>query len=203
MIIFGTRSKILTGSGAKANCHNCGSTQTVSLVFAVKYFHIFWIPMFPYSKVGASQCSHCKQVLYNNEMPDGLKTVYEQEKSQAKTPWVYRTGLILIGLFMAFVIGVIVFGGASKADIKTPIVNDVYQVKDGNRNYALYKVIAVNGDTVTVVKHNEVARKASQLDQLMKNEADNYSKNETKFTKSELEQMISDRKLIDVEKAEK
>lgn len=104
---------------------------------------------------------------------------------------------------MAFVIGVVVFGGASKADIKTPIVNDVYQVKDGNRNYALYKVIAVNGDTVTVVKHNEVARKPSQLDQLMKNEADNYSKNETKFTKSELEQMISDRKLIDVEKAEK
>lgn len=136
-------------------------------------------------------------------MPDGLKTVYEQEKSRAKTPWVYRTGLILIGLFMAFVIGVVVFGGASKADIETPIVNDVYQVKDGNRNYALYKVIAVNGDTVTVVKHNEVARKASQLDQLMKNEADNYSKNETKFTKSELEQMISDRKLIDVEKAEK
>jgi len=136
-------------------------------------------------------------------MPDGLKTVYEQEKSQAKTPWVYRTGLILIGLFMAFVIGVVVFGGASKADIKTPVVNDVYQVKDGNRNYALYKVIVVNGDTVTVVKHNEVARKASQLDQLMKNEADNYSKNETKFTKSELEQMISDRKVIDVEKAEK
>lgn len=107
MIIFGTRTKFLNGSTATANCSHCGSTQTVRLSFALNYFHIFWIPMFPLSKTGISQCSHCKQALYANQMPDGLKAVYNEEKAKVKTPWVYRFGLILIGLFVLFVIAVI------------------------------------------------------------------------------------------------
>jgi hypothetical protein len=114
MIIFGTRSKILKGNGTRTNCSYCESTDTVSLVFVLKYFHVFWIPMFPLSKTGVSQCSHCKQVLYNNQMPDHLKAVYQQEKARAKTPWVYRLGLILIGLFFAFVVASIIFGGTGK-----------------------------------------------------------------------------------------
>ena len=110
MIIFGTRTKFLNGSTAVTNCNNCSSSQTVRLSFALNYFHIFWIPIFPLTKKGVSQCSHCKQVLYAHEMPDGLKVVYNEEKAKVKTPWGYRFGLILIGLFFLFVISAIVFG---------------------------------------------------------------------------------------------
>ena len=159
--------------------------------------------MFPLSKTGISQCNHCKQVLYYNQMPDSLKAVYQQEKAKAKTPWGYRFGLILIGLFFAFVIASVMFGGASKSDIAAAEVNDIYQVKEGSRNYALYKVIAVNGDTVTFVKNSEVATKSSQLNKLMKYAWDKYQTDSIKFTKKELEDMISNRKLIDIEKAKK
>ncbi|RZL47700.1 MAG: zinc-ribbon domain-containing protein [Pedobacter sp.] len=198
MIIFGTRSKQLKGSDVRANCNHCASTQSVSLVFILKYFHIFWIPMFPLSKTGVSQCNHCKQVLYNNEMPDSLKVVYQQEKAKAKTPWGYRFGLILIALFFVFVVIAIVFGGPSKAFIKTPQVNDVYQIKDGERNYALYKVVKVNGDSIITVKNTEVARKKNQLGKLMVDAEDNYTMAENTFSKSELQKMAGDGKLLDI-----
>ncbi|RZL29732.1 MAG: zinc-ribbon domain-containing protein [Pedobacter sp.] len=104
MIIFGTRSKVLNGSMVTANCNHCSSSQSVSISFILTYFHIFWIPMFPTSKTGVSQCSHCKQVLYANQMPAALQTVYQEEKKKVKTPWGYRFGLILIGLLALLII---------------------------------------------------------------------------------------------------
>ena len=201
MIIFGTRSKILTGNDTRTNCSYCKSIDTVSLVFVLKYFHIFWIPMFPLSKTGVSQCSHCKQVLYANEMPDALKVVYQEENKKVKTPWGYRFGLILIGLFFAFVIASIMFGGVNKEDITTAQVNDIYQIKEGARNYALYKVVKVESEMVTVVKNNEVARKSSELNKLMKDASDQYTSGEIKFSKKELEAKADNRSLIEVVRA--
>ncbi|RZJ82281.1 MAG: hypothetical protein EOO47_01170 [Flavobacterium sp.] len=112
MIIFGTRSKILNGSTVTADCNYCSSTQSLRLSFLLRYFHIFWIPMFPLSKTGVSQCSHCKQTLYANQMPSALQVVYQEEKKKVKTPLGYRFGLILIGLIVLFIIvSVIVNGG--------------------------------------------------------------------------------------------
>jgi hypothetical protein len=200
MIIFGARTKILNGSTATTNCSNCGSAQTVRLSFALRYFHIFWIPMFPISKTGISQCSHCKQVLYANEMPNDLKTVYNQEKAKAKIPWGYRFGLILIGLFFALMIFSMLFGGANKEYVKTAQINDVYQIKEGSENYTLYKVIKVEGDIITVVKNKQFASKISQLNQLVVDAKNDYTTNEMKFSKTELENMIANRSLLEIDR---
>lgn len=114
MIIFGTRSKILNGSTVTADCNHCSSTQSVRLSFVLTYFHIFWIPMFPTSKTGVSQCSHCKQTLYANQMPPALQAVYHEEKKKVKTPWGYRFGLILIGLLFLFVVVSVVINGGKR-----------------------------------------------------------------------------------------
>lgn len=198
MIIFGTRSKVLSGSTATANCDYCSSTQTVRLSFVLRYFHIFWIPMFPLSKTGVSQCSHCKQTLYANQMPNALKLVYEEEKKKVKTPWVYRFRLILIGLFFAFVIASIVFGGVNKKYLNQPMVNDIYEVKYGNRQYVLYKVIAVNGSDVVVVESVETGRKASDVSKIKKDGV--YKTSEITFTKAQLEELVKERKLRDIER---
>lgn len=198
MIIFGTRSKVLNGGVATADCDYCSSTQTVRLSFVLRYFHIFWIPMFPLSKTGVSQCSHCKQTLYANQMPDALKLVYEEEKKRVKTPWGYRFGLILIGLFFAFVIASILFGGVNKKYLSQPMVNDIYEVKYGNRQYVLYKVVAVNGSDVVVVESVETGRKASDVSKIKKDGI--YKTSEITFTKAQLEELVKERKLRDIER---
>jgi len=114
MIIFGTRSKVLNGSTATTDCNHCSSIETVRLSFVLRYFHIFWIPMFPISKTGISQCSHCKQVLYANQMPNALQAVYLEEKKKVKTPWGYRFGLILIALALLFIIVSVILNGGKR-----------------------------------------------------------------------------------------
>ncbi len=108
MIIFGTRSTVLNGSTAITDCSYCNSNQTVRFGFLLTYFHIFWIPMFPISKKGLSQCSHCKQVLYDNQMPSALQAVCIEEKKKVKTPWGYKIGLILIGIFVLLIIASVI-----------------------------------------------------------------------------------------------
>lgn len=201
MIIFGTRSKVLNGSTTTADCDYCSSTQTVRLSFVLRYFHIFWIPMFPLSKTGVSQCSHCKQTLYANQMPNTLKLVYEQEKKKVKTPWGYRFGLILIGLFFAFVIASIVFGGVNKKYLNQPMANDIYEVKYGNRQYVLYKVVKVNGSDVVVVESVETGRKASDVSKIKKDGV--YKTSEIIFTKAQLEELAKEGKLRDIERNKK
>ena len=63
MIIYGTGAKDL---GSKkipgAICPSCES-QNVSIVGIAKYFDVFWIPMFPYSKKVHPVCTNCDLVI--------------------------------------------------------------------------------------------------------------------------------------------
>lgn len=52
MIIFGTRSRMLNrmDDAPMLKCTHCGSSMAVDVFGTFKYFHIFWIPIFPYAK---------------------------------------------------------------------------------------------------------------------------------------------------------
>ncbi|TDG36460.1 zinc-ribbon domain-containing protein [Pedobacter changchengzhani] len=104
MIIFGTRGTYLKQQSNAFNCPNCGSVGTVRISFFAKYFHIFWIPIFPTTKIGITQCSHCKQALYANQLPIELQSVYDESNKRAKRPITHYFGLFIIGLFFAFAI---------------------------------------------------------------------------------------------------
>ncbi len=201
MIIFGSKSKLLGSSATTADCNHCGSVGTVHLSFITKYFHIFWIPMFPYGKKGVSECSHCKQVLYENQMPGNLKAVYEVEKAKAKIPLGYRFGQILIGLFFAFSIFSVVFSKVSQPStdyIKTAQPNDIYQIKFADRNFGIYKVLRVEGDKVFAVRNNETPRKKSDVDKTMEEFPDDYNLNEEEFSKQDLEKRINNGSLFKI-----
>lgn len=112
MIIYGTRSKVIKNNDnlpRRFNCNHCKSDNTVNVIHTFNYFHIFWIPMFPYSKKIMTECSHCKNLLYQNEIsPVEVNNI--KATSTTKIPWGYYFGLILIGLFIIFVASVIATG---------------------------------------------------------------------------------------------
>ncbi|MFN0254913.1 hypothetical protein [Pedobacter ureilyticus] len=78
------------------------------------------------------------------------------------------------------------------------MVNDIYEVKYGNRQYVLYKVIAVNGSDVVVVESVETGRKASDVSKIKKDGV--YKTSEITFTKAQLEELVKERKLRDIER---
>lgn len=104
MIIYGTKSTKLVVEPIGNQCLNCQTNHIIDIHVFQKYAHLFWLPLFPIGKTGASQCNHCKQVLRQKDMPASLKLSFYNIKAKTKTPIWTWTGLALILLFIAFTI---------------------------------------------------------------------------------------------------
>lgn len=147
MIIFGTRAKLLSAIGTQHTCNHC-NTGKLNLVYTGRYFHIFWIPMFPLGKQGMTQCPHCKQTLTERELAPQSRSYLQSQKGTVKTPLTHFSGLILFGVLILSVILINAFDKTG-GYIRNPEVGDVYQVKGFDENqFTLWKVAAVEGDSV-------------------------------------------------------
>lgn len=201
MIIFGTRAKVLSSDMQPLNCANCGTNGSVHLHFVVRYFHIFWIPIFPVSKKGVTQCTHCKQVLNENQIPAAIKYEYFAAKKSAKTPvWLF-TGLMLFGALIIF--GMFSAGANKKqnlAYINDPKVDDVYEVKVDGGDYTLYKISKVTADSVEVLVHNYFAQKSSALSKMKRKFGNSYSETTLSFSKPQLKAMFDKSDILDVDR---
>ena len=105
MIIYGTRASNIGNfevSDSKCSYCNEGDTQRVS-VFG-RYFHIFWIPIFPIGKKAVAECTHCKRTIEQKEFSPQLKNQYQEIKKNAKRPFWHWLGIGLVGLFIALVL---------------------------------------------------------------------------------------------------
>jgi zinc-ribbon family len=86
MIIYGSKAKQLAKEALIDQCPNCKTQSSVELYIFQKYAHVFWIPFFPLAKTAVTQCTNCKQVLKQKEMPSTFQMSYENLKHQTKTP---------------------------------------------------------------------------------------------------------------------
>ena len=101
MIIFGLRaSNIGTFETGEIKCDYCNTKGSQQFSVYGKYFHVFWIPIFPISKKEFSECTHCKRTLGKKEFSPELKRLYVENKNKIKRPFWHWSGTILIGLLV-------------------------------------------------------------------------------------------------------
>ena len=198
MIIFGTRTKVLQNKSSHYvsgtplfDCESCGSVKKVHAFQSFMYFHIFWIPFFPFSHRIITQCSHCKRVNYQNEIrPNDLNRI--KAAVYRKIPRGYYFGLLLIALLFALIIFSIVSSLVRlNKHIENPEVGDVYEMKfetEGKRIYTLYRITRITSDSVTFEKNDYETSSVTQLDDIYRLYKNDYSEKAT-FSKSEIEQM--------------
>lgn len=192
MIIFGTRSSSTkTDEQTKYNCTHCNSSNTVRAAKYFNYFHIFWIPILPYSSKIITECSHCKQVQFQKEID---KTEVQKIKSvlNVKIPFKYYSGLILIGLLFTLLFSSVIFSNSQKSNrLKSPEVGDIYKVRykeNGEKKYTLYKIDHIKNDTITFKISDYSVSKIRQIKELLQEENDSYSKISKKH-KNELDKI--------------
>ena len=201
MIIYGSKAKELAKEFIPDKCLHCGTQNSIDLHVFQKYAHIFWIPFFPLSKTGVSQCDHCKQVLKLKEMPESLRTTYENLKARTKTPvWMF-SGIALIALLIT--VGVISDKNRDEKNSKiilAPQAGDIFEIKTGARQYTLYKVEKVSGDSVFIRANNYETNKASGINELKQKGNDAYSEDIYGFSKTELIQMLEKGEIINIDR---
>lgn len=163
MLIFGTRSKVVDGPALQGqSCPNCGHGTCVSFG-AIRYFHIFWIPVFPFSKKVGLQCANCKHTALGKDVPDMVQDPIRSDVFSRNKTLPLFTGSVLIA-------GIIAFGAYSVeqddkrelAYVEDPIVSDVYvmdfsqvfdDVEPGYR-FGVMRVEAVNASTIELSVSN-------------------------------------------------
>ena len=104
MIIYGTgEKKLKTSQNRSYRCPECGENG-ISFYFFQKYFHLFWIPVFPIGRRSVAACDKCSIVYKEDRIPRELKSDFSDIKSTTKVPPYLFIGLALIitGIFLIF-----------------------------------------------------------------------------------------------------
>ncbi|MFA0964874.1 hypothetical protein AB9P05_23900 [Roseivirga sp. BDSF3-8] len=197
MIIYGSKATHLKSAQSNtATCVSCGTKGSVSYSVFSKHAHIFWIPVFPIGRVGASQCGHCKHTVTNKEMTGDSVNDYKNLKNETKVPFWKFSGLFLIVMLVAF--GVYASGENDKKNaeyISNPAAGDVYEYKlDGD--YSTMKVSRVAGDSVYVFINEYVTNKKTGINEIDKPQ--NYVDFEVAYSKAEIQQKFIEKNIYDV-----
>lgn len=201
MLIYGSRGKQLAKENLIDKCPSCGTLNAIDMYVFQKYAHVFWIPFFPMSKTGVSQCNHCKQTLKVNEMPDHIRNAYENLKSQTKAPvWMF-SGLAVVAALIT--IGVISDKNKDERNarfILTPQSGDVFEIKTKDNQYTLFKVDQVQGDSVLIRPSEYETNRSSGLSELKRKGDNAYSEIMLAFSKDELKKMLDKGEIIDIDR---
>jgi len=130
MIVFGTRGKVVPGQRKQGVvCPSCGKEEH-GTYGVLRYFHVFWIPVFPTLKQPMLECAHCKKVLAGKEIPERTRREIAASVFTSGRVAPMFTGL---GLILALV-GFGSFQSAAdarraEAYLAAPAVGDLYVVK--------------------------------------------------------------------------
>lgn len=199
IFIFGTRGSTRPAIKTDYVCPACGQEHSVYVVPQQRYFHLFWIPVFPTSKNYTIICTECGGTFLPTKI-----SVTKDIKQQAKTPkWTFFglfAGVVLLTSFLLF--------GKTLSDkskeniinkIENPSENDIYQVKLKHNEYTLYKVAYKTKDSIYFYPHENIATKKRILKHLSTadflDESDEYIEG---YSKSELKIDAEDGRILDV-----
>ena len=129
LFVFGTRGTTFAGPRKKGiPCRVCGQDEHVTSG-ALRYFHVFFVPIFPTKKQLAMQCVHCKKALVGDEIPERTRHEIAALVFPRRRTAPMFSGTIAAALLVLFVATV----GKAESDrqasyLRSPAAGDCYVV---------------------------------------------------------------------------
>lgn len=171
LFFFGTgNSRVNTVPLPDLVCVHCNTANSLTSTVFSRYFHLFWIPVFPIGKTSVTVCQHCKQTLTTREIPVNYQVPVRAIQAQARTPLTNFALLMLLGVAIIFIF---VVGRTSPrpSSNKVPVATSAaaatgtaengfrdepvdvgaryrFKAGDDNRSYGLLQVTKVTTDSV-------------------------------------------------------
>ena len=113
IFFFGTRSsKIKDRKISKTTCSYCETKDSFIVSTFSKYFHFFWIPIIPFSKINIAECTHCKKTYAQRQFTSEMNAALQKENeiNPAKRPIWQGIGCILLVGFFVLTFGLSLIG---------------------------------------------------------------------------------------------
>jgi hypothetical protein len=159
MIIYGTRGRVVSGPMKNdAACPDCGRSP-LRTAGVIRYFHVFWIPLFPYRRLEVLECPACKAARVGPEVPEPARSEIRRGLLGAGRMAPLFAGLALLaGVFVLGAFSSEERGRREAAWLAAPAVQDHYVVRlpevfpeaDRSFPYGVLEVAAVQAGRVTV-----------------------------------------------------
>ncbi len=211
MIVFGTRGSVVKGPQKRGvPCAACG--MDVHQTFGVlRYFHVFWIPMFPTMKQPAMECLHCKKTLVGKELPERVRKDVASMLFTKRRVIPTFAGAILVGLLAIPV----AYGSAQQTAreakyLEAPAVGDCYVVKlagfvkspDPKHPYGVLRVAKVAAESVELRLGSFAYSQARGADEAISRReimrADYFTPSPITLTPADLQRLKQERKIQSV-----
>ena len=201
MIIYGTNGTHLrTDALPSPACPACGTGNALRTSVFSRYAHIYWIPLFPYTKLAVVQCGACQTTWDSKALPTEVGPAVLALKRRANTPAWTWAGLGLVALLLS---GSTLYGIQDTHDddalLTAPRAGDIYTVHTDSANmYSLLKVCQVGGNGVELVANDYETPDSHPISAL--DVPEKYSKEPFVITRLDLQIMRRKGTLIDVDR---
>ena len=202
MILYGTNGAHLrTAPLPGVKCPACATPGALQMSVFGRYAHVYYIPLFPYSKPAVVQCGHCQAAWDDKKIPPQMQAPVRDLKKQTRLPLWQWSGVALLALAVGW--GLMASTQNARADaayLTAPRPGDIYTVHatDDDPNYSLLKVMSAKGNTVEVVANKFQIDNSHPIDAL--NSPAKYNKKSFSLTQFELQIMKNRGQLTDVDR---
>ena len=166
MIIYGWRNKLSASKPVvSANCTACGKGP-LHATTNFRYFHIYWIPIFPFARSLWLTCDACQGTFEPKKEDPQFAMLSGSIQKESFPPFLF-SGLVLAALLLG---GLYHSNEQSQkryqAIVQAPQAGDVLVMKlpkppDKNHRYGVGLVLGVSGENVQVATSSYFFRSAS------------------------------------------
>lgn len=158
MIIFGTAGHIQPHNVPFARrCSTCGN-DTFTLHFVQRWFHLFWIPMFPIGKAGIIRCPACNNEFDEPALSEEERATIQAEKKNVRTPRYAFAGLYVIAIVAVLATYVSWMGDRhTAAYLAEPMRHDLYIIKgelDPEYPHMIFRLETIEEDSLGLTAAN-------------------------------------------------
>ena len=120
LFLFGTGKSVLKNQYPLqgCTCPNCHQTNTMTAGTIARYFHFFFVPVFPTSKDNMAVCNHCNATFSFNQFTDGMKKSFESQHNlnpNSRPVW-HGCGCFIILIAILGFIGLLIVGWFKSKD---------------------------------------------------------------------------------------
>jgi hypothetical protein len=85
-------------------CPYCEKESSTEVFIYSRYFHIFWIPVFPIAKEAVAKCNECDTTRPDERFGPKLNEHLKEELNNTKHPFYSRTLLIVFALLILLIL---------------------------------------------------------------------------------------------------
>jgi hypothetical protein len=106
MVLFklGENKTIIGIDEVFIHCPSCESYQWSDIMVSGKYFHLYWIPIFPLDKELNIICRKCGLKRYGLSFNSKIISNYGEIKDKFRHPWYTYIGICILIVFILTII---------------------------------------------------------------------------------------------------